>query len=74
MKEQLLALIKRLESGHDFESEFYLTYTGRLNDGDISDWHNNHFDDNVELGFSTGQTSMAEDMIVELKKIIAEEK
>ena len=74
MKEQLLALIKRLESGHDFEDEFYLTYTGRLNDGDISDWHNNHFDDNVELGFSTGQTSMAEDMIVELNKIIAEEK
>lgn len=73
MKEQLLALIKRLESTHDFESEFYLTYTGQLNDGDISDWYNNHFDDNVELGFSTGQTSMAEDMIVELKKIIAEE-
>ena len=74
MKEQLLALIKRLESTHDFESEFYLTYTGQLNDGDISDYYNNHFDDNVELGFSTGQTSMAEDMIVELKKIIAEEK
>lgn len=74
MKEQLLALIKRLEDTHDFESEFYLTYTGQLNDGDISDWHNNHFDDNVELGFSTGQTNMAEDMIVELKKIIAEEK
>jgi hypothetical protein len=74
MKEHLIALIKRLEDTHDFESEFYLTYTGQLNDGDISDWHNNHFDDNVELGFSTGQTSMAEDMIVELKKIIAEEK
>ena len=70
MKEQLLELIKRLESQHDFESEFYLTYTGQLNDGDISDWHNNHFDDNVELGFSTGQTSMAEDIIVELKTII----
>lgn len=70
MKEQLLELIKRLENQHDFESEFYLTYTGQLNDGDISDWHNSHFDDNVELGFSTGQTSMAEDIIVELTKII----
>lgn len=74
MKEKLLELIKRLESDHDFESEFYLTYTGQLNDGDISDWYNNHFDDNVELGFNTGQTAMAEDMIVALKKIIEEGK
>lgn len=73
MKHKLQALIERLESQHDFENEFYLTYTGQLNDGDISDWHNNHFDDNVELGFSTGQTSMAEDVIVALKKIIEEE-
>lgn len=72
MKEKLLALIERLEKQHDFESEFYLTYTGQLNDGDISDWHNNHFDDNVGLGFSTGQTSMAEDIIVELKAILEE--
>lgn len=70
MKDKLLALITRLEKQHDFESEFYLTYTGQLNDGDISDWHNSHFDDNVELGFSTGQTSMAEDIIAELKAII----
>ena len=70
MKAKLQALIERLESQHDFESEFYLTYTGQLNDGDISDWYNSHFDDNVELGFSTGQTSMAEDIIVELKAII----
>lgn len=70
MKDKLLALIATLESQHDFENEFYLTYTGQLNDGDISDWYNNHFDDNVELGFSTGQTSMAEDIIVELKAII----
>lgn len=70
MKDRLIALIERLESQHDFEDEFYLTYTGQLNDGDISDWHNSHFDDNVELGFSTGQTSMAEDIIVELKAII----
>lgn len=73
MKEKLLAYIEQLEKSNDFESEFYLTYTGQLNDGDISDWHNSHFDDNVELGFSTGQTSMAEDVIVALKKIIEEE-
>jgi hypothetical protein len=72
MKEKLLALIKKLESQHDFESEFYLTYTGQLNDGDISDWHNNHFDDNVELGFDTGQTAMADEIIGELKNIIEE--
>lgn len=70
MKEKLLAYIEQLEKQHDFEDEFYLTYTGQLNDGDISDWYNNHFDDNVELGFSTGQTSMAEDIIVQLKAII----
>jgi hypothetical protein len=72
MKDKLLALIKRLEEQHDFENEFYLTYTGQLNDGDISDWYNSHFDDNVELGFSTGETSMAEDIIAELTKIIEE--
>lgn len=72
MKEQLLELIKRLESEHDFEDEFYLTYTGQLNDGDISDWHSSHFDDSVAIGFYTGQTSMAEDIIVELTKIIEE--
>lgn len=70
MKDKLIALIERLEKQHDFENEFYLTYTGQLNDGDISDWYNSHFDDNVELGFSTGQTNMAEDIIVELKAII----
>lgn len=70
MKDKLPALITTLESQHDFEDEFYLTYTGQLNDGDISDWYNDHFDDNVELGFSTGQTSMAEDIIVQLKAII----
>lgn len=72
MREKLLALIAELEKQHDFEDEFYLTYTGQLNDGDISDWHNNHFDDNVELGFSTGQTAFAEDMIATLKEIIGE--
>ena len=74
MKDKLLELIKRLEKQHDFEGEFYLTYTGQLNDGDISDWHNNYFDDNVELGYSTGQTAVAEEIIAELTKIIEEEK
>lgn len=72
MKEKLLELIKRLEKQHDFEDEFYLTYTGQLNDGDISDWYNSHFNDNVDLGYSTGQAAMAEEIIVELTKIIEE--
>lgn len=72
MKEKLLALIEKLEKQHDFEDEFYLTYTGQLNDGDISSWHNSHFDDNVELGFSTDETSMAEQIIGELKLILEE--
>lgn len=70
MKDKILALIAKLEKDYDFEDEFYLTYTGQLNDGDISDWHNDHFDDNVELGFSTGETSMAEQIISELKNIL----
>lgn len=73
MKDKILKLIETLEKSHDFEDEFYLTYTGQLNDGDISDWHNSHFDDNVGLGFSTGETSMAEQIIGELKNIIKEE-
>lgn len=72
MKEKLLALIEKLEKQYDFEDEFYLTYTGQLNDGDISDWHNSHFNDNVGLGFSTGETSMAEQIIGELKLILEE--
>lgn len=70
MKDKILALIAKLEKECDFEDEFYLTYTGQLNDGDISDWHNSHFDDNVALGFSTGETSMAEQIIGELKNIL----
>lgn len=73
MKDKILKLIEKLEKNHDFEDEFYLTYTGQLNDGDISDWHNSHFDANVGLGFSTGETSMAEQIIGELKKIIGDD-
>lgn len=73
MKDNILKLIEKLEKDHDFEDEFYLTYTGQINDGDISDWHNSHFDDNVELGFSTGETSMAEQIIGELKNIIGDD-
>ena len=70
MKEKIEALIAKLESEHDFEDEFYVEYT---QGGDISDWHNNHFDDNVELGYSTGQTAEAESIIGQLKQIIGEQ-
>lgn len=73
MKDKLIELINSLEKEHDFEDDFYLTYSGQLNDGDISDWYNTHFDDNVELGYSTGQTAMAEEIIATLKKIIKED-
>jgi hypothetical protein len=72
MKEQIEALIKYLEDGNDFEDEFYLTYIGTLNDGDISDWHNNHFDDSVALGCDVGQTMLADEIIGKLKQIIGE--
>lgn len=70
MKEQLLALIDRLEKRHDFDSEFYLIYTGQMDDGDISDWDSGNFDDSVSLGFSAGQTDTAAEIITELQKII----
>lgn len=73
MKEQIEALIKYLEDTNDFTDEFYLTFTGQLNDGDISDWHNNHFDDNIEAGSILGQTMLAEEMINKLKAIVAGE-
>lgn len=72
MKEQIEALIKYLEDNNDFEDEFYLTYTGQLNDGDISDWHNNHFDDNIDTGVELGQTMLADEIIGKLKQIIGE--
>ena len=72
MKEQIEALIKYLEDTNDFTDEFYQTYIGALNDGDISDWHDNHFDDSVELGCNVGQTMMADEMIARLKQIIGE--
>lgn len=65
-------LIQHIKDQHDIESEFYLTYIGELNDGDISDWHNNHFDDNVELGVGVGQTIEAVRIIEELEKLIGE--
>lgn len=73
MKEQIEALIKYLEDTNDFTDEFYLTYTGQLNDGDISDWHNNHFDDNIDSGAHLGQAMLAEEMINKLKAIVGEE-
>ncbi len=73
MKEKLIALIAELKKGHNFEDEFYLTYTGQLNEGDISDWYNSHFDDNVNLGYSTGQTAATEDIIGQLEYILESE-
>lgn len=70
MKDKILALIEKLENNYDFESEWYLTYTGQINDGDISDWHENHFDDNIERGVETGQTMLAEEIIGELKSLL----
>jgi len=70
MKDKILALIAELKKAHDFEDEFYLTYIGSLNEGDISEWHNNHFDDNIELGYSTGQTATTEDIIGKLEAIL----
>lgn len=73
MKDRIELLIRYLEINHDFKDEFYLTYIGELNDGDISDWHNNHFDDNISSGVNLGQTMLAEDIIHQLKAIIEEE-
>lgn len=56
LREKIEQLIAGLNATTDFEDEFYLTYTGQLNEGDISDWHNNHFEDNVELGARVGET------------------
>lgn len=73
MKEKLLALIAELNKGEDFEDEFYLTYLGTLNEGDISDWHNTHFEDNIDLGFRTGQTAATEEIIGRLVKLLEDE-
>lgn len=72
MKEQIETLIRYLELNNDFNDEFYRTYIGEINDGDISDWHNNHFDDNISTGVELGQTMMAADIIDQLKQIIGE--
>lgn len=72
LKQRIRSLIADLENAHDFEDEFYLTYTGQLNEDDISDWHNSHFDDNVSLGESVGQTMLADEVIGKLKQIIGE--
>lgn len=72
MKEALLKYISHLEASNNFQDDFYLTCIGQLNEGDISDWYNNNYNDSVELGFSAGQTDMAADVIMQLKKIIEE--
>lgn len=72
MEQKIRKLIAELENAHDFNDEFYQTYIGNWNDGDISEWHNNHFDDNVALGESVGMTILAADIINQLKHIIGE--
>lgn len=73
MKDKIKALIETLKAREDFEDEFYLTYIGKLNDGDISDWFNNHFDDNIELGSRVGATMATADIISELETILGSE-
>lgn len=73
MKEKIKALIESLKAREDFEDEFYMTYIGKINDGDISDWHNNHFDDNVELGCGVGAKMATADIISELEEILGGE-
>lgn len=70
MEQLIKDLIAKLEKEHDFESEFYLTYCCGENDGDISDWYDSHFDDNIARGFRTGQTAHAEEMIAALNEIL----
>ena len=70
MKDKIEAFLDKLRAEHNFNSEFYLTYMGYENDGDISDWHDNHFDDNVSLGFETGKIAMAEEVIHVLTEIL----
>lgn len=72
MEQKIRDLIASLEAEHDFEDEFYLTFIGELNDGDISDWAYNHFDDNIATGTELGQTMLADEIIGKLKQIIGE--
>ena len=73
LRKAIEGLIEHLERQNDFDDEFYQTYCLGKNDGDISDWHDSHFDDNVELGFSTGETSMAHDIVIALNEILSED-
>jgi hypothetical protein len=70
LQEAIAKVIADIKNQHDLDDEFYLTYIGVLNDGDISDWFNNHFDDNVELGVGLGQKLEAVRIIDELEFLI----
>lgn len=70
IRKKIEALIVELERDHDFDDEFYQTYCHGLNGGDISDWANSHFDDNVSLGYGTGQADVAEYVIGALKSML----
>lgn len=73
LREKIEQMIAGLEVTTDFNDEFYRTYTGELNDGDISDWYNNHFDDNVSLGVSCGETMATASIIGMLTAILETE-
>lgn len=72
MEKLVRELITKLENSYNFDSEFYRTYCCGENDGDISDWYDTHFDDNIERGFGAGQTAHADEMIAELNGILNE--
>lgn len=73
MKEALIKLIAGLEGQYKHESNFYNAYMGLDdNDGDISNWCNNHFEDSVEMGFGVGERSATFDIIEQLKQIVGE--
>jgi len=70
MKEKIEQLIADLKSSHNFESEFYQAYLGIDSEADITDWADGHWDDAVELGFRTGKTAKAQEVINQLEAIL----
>lgn len=67
MKAKIEALIKHLEDTNDFDGEFYQAF---ITGDDLSDWHYNHFEDNLGTGYDFGRTAHAEEMINKLKEIL----
>lgn len=74
MKEMIRLLVEKLKAREDFDDEFYLTYIGELNDGDLGEWHTTHFEDTIEMGAAAGATMATADIIGELEEILGSEK